>query len=264
VNLPNAKSVTCLEGKCQPTECQPKFWNADKKPENGCECQISQGAVEICDNKDNDCDGQTDEMCDNLVMYLSFDDTWQDKSNYANHATPYNGATFTSDAVLGQAAYFDGMDDYAVVADSVSMDSIGEEFTWFIAVKPLVIKKQVIFQKEDFARPGFTIYKYSCDPNYCFWFYISETQVYSLSFSEPNRWYLFALRYEQGNTSLFIDGSLNWNGSAPYPQNVGNNMIIGNIDQIADLPFYGPIDEFIFYNKALSDEEIANYYQKIE
>jgi hypothetical protein len=85
-----------------------------------------------------------------------------------------------------------------------------------------------------------------------------------LPFSEANKWYAFALRYQQGNVSLFVDGSLNWSDTAPYPQNIGNKMYIGDADNSHQTPFYGPLDEFIFYNKALSDEEIVNYYEKIK
>ncbi len=265
VSLPNATAVACQAGKCQVTECEAEFWDADKSGENGCECQTSSGAVDICDEKDNDCDGQTDEYCENLVLYLPFDGDWLDKSNYGNNATPSNSVTFTNDAISGQAAYFDGVGDYAIVADSPSMDSIGEEFTWMIAAKPLVLaKRQVIFQRDSFGRPGLTIDQYDCSPNFCFWFYISDLKIYSLPFFEANKWYLFTLRYKKGNTNLFINGNLQWSGNSSYPQNIGDKIFIGNIDQIADKPFYGPIDEFIFYNKALSDEEIANYYEKIK
>jgi hypothetical protein len=268
VNLPNAKSVTCLEGKCQPTECQPKFWNADKKPENGCECQISQGAVEICDNKDNDCDGQTDEMCDNLVMYLSFDDTWQDKSKYGNHATPHNGATFTSDAILGKAAYFDGVDDYATVADSVSMDSISEEFTYFVATKILTNKQSGIMNKWELAPSLIFTGWGSCNGN-CFRFQIGGPVAKTYEPNNLNSWFQFAVRYKQGELTIFLDSSLYYQGSAKYPYVPGGNMFIGVEGGPPDTgtvarPLHGNVDEFIFYNKALSDEEIANYYQKIE
>lgn len=258
-SLPNAVSVACVSAKCAPIECQPKFWNADGKPENGCECQISSGAVEICDLIDNDCDGVTDEYCDNLVMYLPFDGNWKDKSKYGNNATPYNGAGFTSDAILGQAASFDGVDDYAVVADSVSTDSIKEEFTWFLGVK-IVGKTGVIFQKE-LWQPGFKAQQGSCISGQCFCFKINGTDVICQPIVENNKWFLFTARYKKGEFTVYQNGVLYWQDNVYYPQNVGNNIVI-SYDSNAGIN--GIVDEFHFYNKALSDTEIANYYEKIK
>lgn len=259
-SLPNAKSVQCQNGKCVPTECQPKFWDADKIPENGCECQISSNAVEICDGKDNDCDGATDEWCDNLVMYLPFDGDWNDKSKYGNNATPYNGATFTSDAILGKAAYFDGVDDYAVVINSVSLETLKEEFTYFVGVKVGSLKKSGVFDKES-RRPA--IWTEQCGSNYCFIFYLNGKIVENQKIIDLNKQYLITLRYSKGQVVVYFDGKLYWEGNTDYPHDPGlNPLYIGSIVGIGFL--YGIIDEFVFYNKALSDEEIANYYQKIK
>ncbi|MEW6408215.1 MAG: MopE-related protein [Patescibacteria group bacterium] len=263
--LPNAKSVACQESKCTPTECVAKFWNADKIPENGCECQISSGAVEICDSKDNDCDGATDELCDNLVLYLPFDGDWLDKSKYGNNATPYNGAGFTSDAILGQAANFDGLDDYAVVADSASMDSIGEEFTWMIMIKALDIAgiKSIIFNKMSSMPALLAIWsdKNPCPLTDCFCFRVDGSNVTCQPVVELNKWYQFVARYKKGEFTIYLNNNQLWQGMAPYPQNVGSIL---EISGDAGIGIAAVVDEFIFYSKALSDEEIANYYEKIK
>ncbi|MBN2496425.1 MAG: choice-of-anchor D domain-containing protein [Deltaproteobacteria bacterium] len=45
------------------SECPPGFWDVDGLPHNGCEyeCTLSNGGQEGCDDRDNDCDGETDE-----------------------------------------------------------------------------------------------------------------------------------------------------------------------------------------------------------
>jgi hypothetical protein len=52
----------CRLGECA-LNCLPGYSDADGRPENGCEfiCNISNGGVEICDGKDNDCNGQVDD-----------------------------------------------------------------------------------------------------------------------------------------------------------------------------------------------------------
>jgi hypothetical protein len=61
-NLANAVPV-CGSGMCQVAACIPGFVNLDGIASNGCElaCTVSNGGVEICDNLDNNCNGQTDE-----------------------------------------------------------------------------------------------------------------------------------------------------------------------------------------------------------
>ena len=51
----------CVAGNCTRGACLPGFFDANKKDTDGCECQKTNGGVEICDGIDNNCDGQIDE-----------------------------------------------------------------------------------------------------------------------------------------------------------------------------------------------------------
>lgn len=57
---------SCAQGACVIAECLPGFTDKDKDSKNGCEynCGISNGGVEICDGKDNDCNGVIDDNPD--------------------------------------------------------------------------------------------------------------------------------------------------------------------------------------------------------
>ncbi|HEY0710318.1 MAG TPA: MopE-related protein [Polyangia bacterium] len=59
----NAPGV-CSAGQCRFTGCNAGFVDLDGLPQNGCECTLDNGGVEICDGKDNNCDGTTDEGFD--------------------------------------------------------------------------------------------------------------------------------------------------------------------------------------------------------
>jgi hypothetical protein len=59
---PNSTPV-CNSGTCAIT-CVGDFVDADKKLDNGCECEPSNGGVEICDGLDNNCNGMIDEGFD--------------------------------------------------------------------------------------------------------------------------------------------------------------------------------------------------------
>jgi len=55
--------ATCVAGACQ-YACLTGFFDADKNPANGCECEITNGGVELCDGVDNDCNGVVDDGFD--------------------------------------------------------------------------------------------------------------------------------------------------------------------------------------------------------
>ncbi|MBI4509974.1 MAG: SUMF1/EgtB/PvdO family nonheme iron enzyme [Deltaproteobacteria bacterium] len=56
---------TCVRGACQVSSCQFGHVDLDRKPENGCEYAcIKTSDSELCDGKDNDCDGLVDEGFD--------------------------------------------------------------------------------------------------------------------------------------------------------------------------------------------------------
>jgi hypothetical protein len=50
----------CLVGGCG-FRCLPGFADLDRRPDNGCECGMTNGGVEICDGLDNDCNGVVDD-----------------------------------------------------------------------------------------------------------------------------------------------------------------------------------------------------------
>jgi hypothetical protein len=53
----------CVAGKCTIDKCAPGRFDLDKKADNGCEyaCTPTDPPTEVCDGKDNDCNGKVDE-----------------------------------------------------------------------------------------------------------------------------------------------------------------------------------------------------------
>ena len=64
--FPFAVSVCDASAQCSMGACLPGYWNIDGMASNGCEyaCTPSNGGVEICDQKDNDCNGHVDDKVD--------------------------------------------------------------------------------------------------------------------------------------------------------------------------------------------------------
>jgi hypothetical protein len=56
--------AACSIGRCRLQACRPGFVDLDRLEPDGCECEVSNGGVEICDSRDNDCNGTRDDGFD--------------------------------------------------------------------------------------------------------------------------------------------------------------------------------------------------------
>ncbi|MDX2019617.1 MAG: MopE-related protein [Deltaproteobacteria bacterium] len=61
--FPSSETL-CSAARCKLNKCAPGFVDLDRLDVNGCECQITNAGQELCDGKDNNCDGLTDEGFD--------------------------------------------------------------------------------------------------------------------------------------------------------------------------------------------------------
>ncbi|MCG3174227.1 MAG: hypothetical protein GMKNLPBB_02455 [Myxococcota bacterium] len=62
-DLPNAVSG-CVNFTCVIERCEPGWVNQNRKPEDGCEFRCTPSGPEVCDNKDNNCNGVVDDGFD--------------------------------------------------------------------------------------------------------------------------------------------------------------------------------------------------------
>ncbi len=60
--------ASCVNGECVMGNCLPGYWDLNEDPSDGCEyhCLPTNNGVEICDGRDNNCNGITDEGFDLL------------------------------------------------------------------------------------------------------------------------------------------------------------------------------------------------------
>ncbi|MBW2730844.1 MAG: exo-alpha-sialidase [Deltaproteobacteria bacterium] len=62
--LKNGALSLCELGKCKDLGCAPGFYDHDGEGANGCEYECTPSGPEICDEADNDCNGEIDETFD--------------------------------------------------------------------------------------------------------------------------------------------------------------------------------------------------------
>lgn len=196
-------------------------------------------------------------------MYLSFDadDMVQGTANYAdqsgngNHATNHNASAV--EGIYGMAAFFNGIDAYLEVPDSESMDSInGPEFTFIVSVNVLSVRNgDKVFNRFNTLGLGMNLN----DDNDNVWTYhVSQFRLAQTRNVSANQWLIFAGRYRNGQLTAFVDGEQIWQGNAQQPA-WGDALYIAKSVQ-GGRSGHMNIDEFSFYDTALSDAEIQNYF----
>ena len=193
--------------------------------------------------------------------------TAYDSSNNNNDGT-INGATWTSGQV-NSALRFDGTDDYVEVPHDDSLAGFTEAFTvhGWIRLDDITSRQSIIHkydtsnnQRGWFVEYDDSIIKFFASPdgiNYEYW----QTPLNPTAYT----WYHFAVVWETNQLPTFyIDGSSGptW-GTAIISQiynNSGAPLHIGRSTYSSYRYFDGKIDEVYIYSRALSAQEVLDYY----
>ena len=212
----------------------------------------------------------------NLLAYWNFEEsngaTVYDKSKNNNSLT-VNGPTFEL-GILDKALRFDGIDDYAEIADSSALHS-DRAITisgWFF-VDSFDKTWQTVFWKGN--SPDCTD---GCDNReYCLWLNqngyllftsasVGTDQIYcetSPGTIKTNHWYHFAavINSDDDFMKIYVNGDEKASGvysntgiiNSSGPLRLGNNPTW-------DSHFNGSIDDISIYSQALNDNEISSLY----
>jgi prepilin-type N-terminal cleavage/methylation domain-containing protein len=172
---------------------------------------------------------------------------------------------------LKNALLFDGVNDYVEVLGTklTNFNPSQQDFTIIIWANPAIRANQTLCSK--------TI---SATTNSQYNLYMATTGVrarvgnVNIQRTTPpvqvSRWHCIALVSSvKGGMKLFMNGKLMTGGTATnvFPGNYVNNLTLllgaahnGNATNFV-YRFRGRMDEFVMYNRALSDKEIFGYYQ---
>ncbi|MEX0931437.1 MAG: LamG domain-containing protein, partial [Candidatus Paceibacterota bacterium] len=207
-------------------------------------------------------------VADGLVGHWTFDgpdvnwsaNTVTDKSGTGNTGTLLNMSTTTSpvEGRIGQALEFDGVDDYASVPNSTSLNmSTTNAFTISLWVKMLEFPGSFkpLYYKNDapglwidgtggiLLRPGGDV---------------SQFIKYSSGVNKINTWYHLTATYDGTTEIIYVNGSLS--GQQTAVGTAGSNSDILRIGGNVGGYFSKIMDDVRIYNRALSREEIQTIY----
>jgi hypothetical protein len=195
-------------------------------------------------------------VTDGLVGYWTFNegdidgetvmDVWGE-----NHGT-IMGNTQVVDGKFGKALEFDGVNSYVEIPDHESLQ-LWEKHTLEAWIYQLESRSSRIIDKIGAGtangphldtHPGTKLR--SCAGN-C----ISTTVDYTLE-----EWHHVAVTFDEGEVKLYLNGSVEGEGSVPSPL-AGNDLSLKvAADSNGQNLFMGIIDEVRVYNRALSEDEI--------
>ena len=190
-----------------------------------------------------------------LVGWWRFDEgsgtVANDSSGYGNDGT-FNGDPQWAVGMLGGALEFDGTDDYIEVPDNESFQ-LWERFTLAAWIYQVESSSSRIIDKIGAGtangphldtHPGTKLR--SC----------SGTCISTAADHTLEEWHHVAVTFDEGDVKLYVDGSIEAEGSAPSPL-AGNSLPLRiGADSDGQSLFYGLIDDARVYNRALTEAEI--------
>jgi len=269
--------TTCADGEtrqCGTTdvgECQYGVETCSSGNWSSCSGSVGPEA-EVCDGKDNDCDGIVDnggvcgtvEVPTDFVAYWKFDGSLLDQTG--NHNGSFQGGTASyvtgqvgqSIELSGNGQFVDcGSDESTNLTGSLSItawikpDGFGQAGWGRIVDRGDDIDPNRVgysfFLNQDNSNFGYVVYgglaRYS-DPNAI---RLGEWQHVAVSFDETAQELVFYVNGEEKGRMSHDQTPLD---SAGYP------LVIGIRDRDKNRDFDGSIDEVRIYNRALSAEEI--------
>jgi hypothetical protein len=184
-----------------------------------------------------------------------------------------HGATFGPGEV-GQAFSFDGVDDYVSFPDSPSLNVGTSDFSLdgWIKTTSTGVLQSIVDKRQAVGTDGYIGYTMYVDPSYGLSFQMANgigfTNFNSNNLtSQDGQWHHIAVTVVRSSTTggnLYIDGQVVLTfDPTPYAGDLDNTSAFwlgAHLFAYPAFSFQGEIDEFDFYQRALSASQIAAIY----
>ncbi len=216
------------------------------------------------------------DLNDGLVAYYPFDGDANDMSGNGHHGTEHNGITYTSGRI-NQAATFDGISTYIQVPHSDSLNLNHMTLSAWVYENTDTNDFSLILVKGNWSTTGDQKRQYQLTSTFARdnianlgilnnsnqqWEWIKSNKKTPIK-----QWVHIAASYDGNKQKIFINGELEQTRSiafSPFIPSEPEDMTIGAgfSDETLDNMRDGMIDELHIYNRALSESEIKELYQK--
>lgn len=201
----------------------------------------------------------------NTKSYISGSTDWYDLTTYNNDGTLTNGPTFSS--TNGGSIVFDGVDDYVVIVNNVSLNP-----TNTISLCAWIkyngnysgVNSPIIFKKNN-GVSYFEQYIIACNPDGTVGLALGDgvfNDYITSSLSYTNQLINVVGTINNGFLSLYVDGVLVTSKNTSYTSMdlSTNPVIIGAYNESFSGYFGGDIYNVSIYNRVLSNAEILQNY----
>lgn len=176
-----------------------------------------------------------------------------------------NGATFVNDAIRGQAASFDGTDDYISITDDTVFTSAPFTVSAWAKFNATGSTETVFSHIQSNPSEGWELTKNSSDEVFLFIGDSDTKNSASGGSITSDEWYFLTGVYDNGNISVYLNGNLVGEASGPFSADVGGtdtgDVRIGYSTSFSSNITNGILDDVRFYGRALSQSEIHELYQ---
>jgi len=193
-----------------------------------------------------------------IVLYLPFNGSGNDISANNYHGIVH-GATLIEDrfGISNNAYSFDGEDDFIEITNSQN----------FNITQHITISFWAVFKSDaPYYFPYHILEKFGCwslgqrgnDVNFIVTTDTGEHNVWALDL-EFNKWTHIVMRYDGTSVKIFVNGKENASEAASGTLKTNSNKLyISKYTNGGNYYFDGILDDFVVFQRALSDEEIRN------
>ncbi|MEA1919634.1 MAG: LamG domain-containing protein [Campylobacterota bacterium] len=216
--------------------------------------------------------GAIADITSGLVAHYEFEGNALDSSGNGNNGAENGGVSYLAGKV-GQAATFDGIDDYFQVSDNTQLRLSNTDFTisaWIYETArneswgdAILAKRGSGFSNgwglsvggERGSTVADVIYKVSAG---------GDPDINSEGHIELNQWHhiLLTYDYETQTAKVYIDGNLEDQGILPTPNSTTSSDLFIGKDSTADqYYFHGLMDDIRIYSRAINSSEIEEVHQ---
>ena len=202
-----------------------------------------------------------------LVAHYKFDDTNDSNPTSTKYNLTNNAVTFV-DGKINKCALFDHSSDLLSASTINLSNLLGTEFTFslWVKVKSGISAHGQVFQY--FQDNNNNIYFRRANANrFTFWIWQNGYLGFDGALDMPNyivdEWNHYVITYTGTEAKAYFNGILHQTNVLDGTEfNIGNSTLrIGDRNGL-DQHFYGEIDDFRIYNKALSATEISDLYSQ--